>query len=127
MIVWRRRSWFAGLACAATLGACMGVSSKVERRNDAGDSGIGDCEPGGTRPADDGCNTCTCTMEGAWSCTEEACPECMTGETMPSGDDCNTCTCMSGRWSCTMKPCSPLVCGEGKADCDGDMANGCET
>ena len=33
------------------------------------------CEPGTERPADDGCNTCTCTDEGAWACTDRACPE----------------------------------------------------
>jgi hypothetical protein len=117
----------ASLACAATLCACLGVSSKLATTDGAGGEGAGECEPGATKPAGDGCNTCTCTMERAWSCTDVACPECMTGETMPSGDSCNTCTCMSGRWGCTMKYCSPLVCDQGKADCDGDAANGCET
>lgn len=33
----------------------------------------GACVPGEQK--DDGCNTCTCTDEGGWACTEKACPE----------------------------------------------------
>jgi hypothetical protein len=43
------------------------------------------------------------------------------------GDDCNSCTCMNGNWSCTMKFCGQLNCDAGRADCDADPANGCET
>jgi hypothetical protein len=85
-----------------------------------------ECTAGETKPADDGCNTCTCTTTGTWNCTDTMCPECRTGDTMPAGDDCNTCTCMSGQWGCTMKYCSPLVCDDGEADCDGVPENGCE-
>lgn len=31
------------------------------------------CAPGEQRPADDGCNTCTCEDDGSWACTERAC------------------------------------------------------
>jgi len=31
------------------------------------------CQPGDTRPANDGCNTCSCTEDGTWSCTEMVC------------------------------------------------------
>jgi hypothetical protein len=35
---------------------------------------------------------------------------------------------MGGTLACTMKDCTgPLVCDTGKADCDGDESNGCET
>ena len=50
-----------------------------------GDTGTdtGTCTDGETRPADDGCNTCTCTDAGEWACTERACAsEC------DSDDDC---------------------------------------
>jgi len=31
------------------------------------------CKAGATKPADDGCNTCTCTQSGTWECTLMAC------------------------------------------------------
>jgi hypothetical protein len=31
------------------------------------------CQEGDTRPASDGCNTCSCDAEGNWACTEMAC------------------------------------------------------
>jgi len=34
----------------------------------------GTCTPGETRPAGDGCNTCSCTPARTWACTERACP-----------------------------------------------------
>lgn len=37
-----------------------------------GGAAAGACEEGASRPADDGCNTCTCT-DGDWSCTEMGC------------------------------------------------------
>jgi hypothetical protein len=229
MIFRRGGFWFAGLACAVTLGACVGVSSEVGTMNDAGagGEGAGECTPGQMKPADDGCNsctcgsdgqwgctlrecndtctdgetrpggdgcntcictggewactmrdcqtctigetrssecgscwcadngdgptwnctanvcptectageskmaedgcnTCTCTTEGTWSCTEALCHECVDGQSMPSSDGCNTCTCMAGTWGCTMRDCEPLMCDEGEADCDGDATNGCE-
>lgn len=87
-----------------------------------------ECEAGETKPADDGCNTCTCTMQGTWSCTDTACPACMPGETMPASDGCNTCMCYDGMWGCTMALCNePLVCDDGMADCNGDRADACET
>ena len=33
------------------------------------------CEPGTTKPADDGCNTCFCSEDGLWACTKRACPD----------------------------------------------------
>ncbi len=30
------------------------------------------CQPGDTKPADDGCNTCSC-RKGEWACTKKAC------------------------------------------------------
>jgi hypothetical protein len=31
------------------------------------------CEPGSTRSTDDGCNTCTCSADQQWECTERDC------------------------------------------------------
>ncbi len=39
------------------------------------------CTEGDTRPAADGCNTCTCDVDGNWGCTEMGCPD----EESPSG------------------------------------------
>ncbi|MCS6900980.1 MAG: hypothetical protein NZX77_14570, partial [Polyangiaceae bacterium] len=32
-----------------------------------------ECKPGETKPAPDGCNTCTCQEDGTWACTKLAC------------------------------------------------------
>lgn len=185
----------------------------------AGSAGMtGKCMPGDTMPSADGCNTCSCGMDGAWACTEKACAmqctpgevmnqgcndctcddtgawscvvlidagcpsqTCTPGEMLPAGDGCNTCTCgMDGQLACTTlgceKDCPPPAdydpatcmsmgpayaqnpmtaqcctyatscaapagwktyttpdcsatdaCAPGKADCDGDPSNGCET
>ena len=72
-----------------------------------------ECAAGETKDAGDGCNTCECTGEGAWACTEIACPpaECTSGETKEADDGCNTCECTEdGSWACTEEVC-PLECG----------------
>lgn len=56
-------------------------------------------EPGATRPED--CNTCTCTLEGSWSCTEMACGAAPAGEE-PGGREGDPCGGMQG-----------LACAEG--------------
>src|SRR5688500_5746508 len=52
---------------------------------------------GTTALAADGCNRCSCTEEGTWSCTELDCPadpsSCEEGDTKYADDGCNTCTC----------------------------------
>jgi hypothetical protein len=101
-----------GLACAATLGACVGASSEVGSMD--GDGGQGnECEAGATKPADDGCNTCTCDDEGNWGCTELACGVCTDGATRPAGDGCNDCLCQGGEWLCTQRMCAaPCTVGD---------------
>jgi hypothetical protein len=59
------------------------------------------CQEGDTKPADDGCNTCTCSRN-SWLCTQRACV-CKNGDTMQM--DCNGCVCMSGSWACTTGAC----------------------
>ncbi|HEY3493477.1 MAG TPA: hypothetical protein VGK73_02280, partial [Polyangiaceae bacterium] len=71
----------------------------------------GQCRPGETRTAEDGCNTCDCTDEGTWACTEIGCA-CTEGETVPAGDGCNTCTCFAGQWGCTLRDCETCTVGE---------------
>ena len=34
-----------------------------------------ECTSGDTQPAEDGCNTCVCTEDGIWACTEMGCPD----------------------------------------------------
>jgi hypothetical protein len=80
-----------------------------------------------TRPADDGCNTCTCDATGHWQCTTLGCASCKQGEKKLADDGCNTCTCDDkGNWACTLLGCN-IMCAAGDADCDGDPTNGCET
>jgi hypothetical protein len=86
-----------------------------------------ECVQGETKPGENECSTCVCGPDGYWDCPVVECPECTEGETRPSGDYCNTCTCMNGRWGCTMKLCGQLACDPGLGDCDGVLANGCET
>jgi hypothetical protein len=66
------------------------------------------CQEGDTKPAPDGCNTCTCSGN-QWLCTQRACA-CKNGDTMQM--DCNSCVCMYGSWGCTTKACPPAkACG----------------
>src|SRR5689334_11607087 len=107
MIFRRGGFWLAGLACAATLGACVGVTSEVGSMKDEGGGGQGnESEQGAMKPADDGCNSCTCDADGNWQCTEIDCSTCQEGTMKPAGDGCNTCTCRDGDWSCTQKMCT---------------------
>ncbi len=77
---------------SASLTACI-VETEGESSADAGveaDSGPTLCEPGTTRPAADGCNTCTCEDEG-WACTEIGCrPSCPPGEVEKPDGTCAT-------------------------------------
>ena len=76
------------------------------------------CVPGSTRTAD--CNTCTCTDEGTWACTDAAC-ECEAGDMREADDGCNTCSCFEGRWACTMRQCGD-TCTLGQIQSD-DCSN----
>ena len=58
------------------------------------------CEPGARAEID--CNSCSCTADGLWECTADAC-ECTEGETRE--EDCNTCTCEAGTFVCTTELC----------------------
>lgn len=93
-------------------------------------SGDETCAEGESKPADDGCNTCTC-VDGGWACTEIGCAdtdseppnptspgdECVDGEVKDAGDGCNTCTCFNGGWGCTLKACEET---EGPKTSDGE-------
>ncbi len=96
----RVRLWVLGAGLLLGAGMLLGGCS--------GESATGECSQGQTKLAEDGCNSCSCTAEGEWSCTAIDCAEpCQDGETQPAGDDCNTCTCMDSRWTCTRKACDP--------------------
>jgi len=87
------------------------------------------CDEGDTRPAGDGCNTCFCS-EGAWACTERACPPptdpvCDEGDSRPAGDDCNTCYCSEGAWACTEMACGGPECADGDTKPADDGCNTC--
>lgn len=66
-------------------------------------------------PADDGCNTCSCTSGGLVACTDMACPGgCLydgvsyqPGDTFWSSDGCNKCSCSEGG----MVGCTKMACG----------------
>jgi hypothetical protein len=77
-------------------------------------------EAGATFPSSDGCNRCTCEMDGTASCTDTACAssdggvQCTyggkayaSGATFPSTDGCNSCGCgPDGEVACTLKACA---------------------
>jgi hypothetical protein len=73
---------------------------------------VAQCSEGDTKPAEDGCNTCSCDENGNWGCTEMGCVEepvaeqCSEGDTKPAEDGCNTCSCdENGNWGCTEMGC----------------------
>jgi hypothetical protein len=97
----------AGALVGLTLSACDFGPKMIGNETE----GPMDCQDGDSKPADDGCNTCTCS-DGEWACTEKACEgqssgpvACQDGEMMPAPDGCNTCTCFGGEWACTAIGC----------------------
>jgi Pacifastin inhibitor (LCMII)/Kazal-type serine protease inhibitor domain len=98
----RKSTWFVVLSL---LSGCGGSTSPTPA--DAGGRPEGPCSAdSGTVPAGDGCNTCICTDEGTWACTDIACPPkaCTPGET--KSDGCNSCSCSAeGKWACTLIAC----------------------
>jgi hypothetical protein len=96
---------------------------------------------GETMPSPDGCNTCTCTADGASACTEMDCVDgCVddqnvthaVGESWAAGDGCNTCFCGAPDViACTHQSCDgPCVWNGqtyqvGDAFAAGDGCNDC--
>lgn len=66
----------AAFALLVAGGAC-----DTEPKNVGDESNGQACTPGQEMPADDECNTCVCTDEGTWACTEKACQEPTSGDT----------------------------------------------
>lgn len=52
--------------------SCEGGDAADDSADDAIGEPTEECTDGDTRPAEDGCNTCTCS-EGTWGCTELGC------------------------------------------------------
>jgi hypothetical protein len=50
-----------------------GGACDTEPKNVGDESDGQACTPGQEMPADDDCNTCVCTEEGAWACTDKVC------------------------------------------------------
>ncbi len=89
----------------------------------------GTCKPGDSKLADDGCNTCNCTMDGQWACSLTICnvPACTPMEEMTLG--CKQCICdANGSWSCTLlmdAGCSAQTCTPGETMPSADGCNTC--
>jgi len=88
------------------------------------------CMDGDMKPADDGCNTCSC-VDGDWACTEKACndedappAECEDGDEKPAPDGCNTCSCYEGTWACTDIGCPATEPGGTETGTDGETETG---
>ena len=104
-----------------TAGATDGTDDGAGTVADGGDE---PCQSGDSKPADDGCNTCYCSEDGHWGCTQIGCidtdgpdVECTPGDSMPADDGCNTCHCVEdGWWACTKVDCP----GQGALMCDDD-------
>ena len=97
----------AGALVGLTLSACDFGPKMIGNETD----GAEECQDGETKPAEDGCNTCSC-IDGEWGCTEKACEGqttvpamCQDGDTKPADDGCNTCSCIGGDWGCTLMDC----------------------
>ena len=105
------------LLAGALLGAAAGACDPKTIGDETAGNAV--CKQGETKPAGDGCNTCTCDG-GEWACTEKACEACVDGETKPAEDGCNTCTCAAGEWSCTKIAC-PGTTSMGSDCVDGEM------
>ena len=109
---------------AMLLQACTTTDSSVGGSNQGNPNG--ECKPGESKTADDGCNTCSCQQNGFWACTEKACVDpgtCKPGDSKPAGDGCNTCTCdENSNWACTKIGCvDPGECKPGETkqvDCN---------
>lgn len=69
---------FAGMLAGATLTGCPGpktIGAETDTSDDTDTETSGEqCMEGDIKPADDGCNTCTC-IDGQWGCTEIGCAE----------------------------------------------------
>lgn len=121
-----RASYFL-LGVGLSLAACGGTTNPPSGMHTQPAPGVACQSLGTTAPADDGCNTCTCTEDG-WACTLIACgdpPACTAGET--TDDGCNSCSCTGdGNWVCTEKDCAgpevPCASGDTK-----DADDGCNT
>jgi hypothetical protein len=84
------------------------------------------CKAGEQKTAADGCNTCTCTSSGTWTCTAMACLCAYDGKLYSPGDGftavdgCNHCTCYSdGTVGCTL-----IACLEGCIEGDPGLVTG---
>jgi hypothetical protein len=111
--------WLVGAGCAVLIGACGAESSEVGKLPDggAGEGGVEGCEPGSTKTADDGCNSCSCEASRTWACTEIGC-ECESGETRTEDDGCTSCVCSGGLWQCDDRACTACTPGETmQSDC----------
>lgn len=68
--------------CACTASGGWVCTEKACNSSGSSSGNVGDpfCKDGETKPADDGCNTCSCTG-GAWFCTLKSCQDaCKTGQ-----------------------------------------------
>lgn len=152
----RRRGpgFLAGLASLAALLCAGGASVGCGLTSDEPEcEGLADCEPdrrcqqglatyaeGASRPAGDGCNTCTCSG-GGWNCTAVGClgDACVyggqiraDGSSFPASDGCNQCSCSDGAVACTERACVPSACNynglllpSGASAPSGDGCNSC--
>lgn len=129
---------FAGLLVGIFASACDLPDKNLGDDDTAGSTTGGMCEPGDTMMQD--CNTCSCTEDGQWACTDIGCDP-TAGTSADSGadcdpatepqDECNTCSCVDGEWACTAIGCDPTAgssdTGTGVCDPADNPTNGCNT
>lgn len=115
------------VATSLLLSGCL----ENDDRPDGGDAGsdagsdVTSCEVGETRDAGDGCNSCFCEEDGAWACTEMACPpafECevdsdcfetgCSGQLCAAEDIASTCEWLPW-YGCFGEPVTPCGCVDG--------------
>lgn len=124
-------------ALTGLLGAACDLPDKDLGNDDAAGTtsmGGGACEPGDVMMMD--CNTCSCTEDGQWACTEIGCASSGAdsgGACDPADmpvDECNQCSCVGGEWLCTAIGCDPTVgstsdSGGGTCDPADNPTDGC--
>jgi hypothetical protein len=138
----RRRSFVILLGVTAMTGALVSCASEPSSPGPMDEAGTALCAPGAMKPAPDGCNSCICTTNGAWACTEVGCdksdaskdssggPASCTyagtvhhvGDSFGSVDGCTACRCtQTGEVSCIA-----LACETAEASSDGAVDGGSE-
>ena len=120
--------------CASGFGSCDGSAANgcetvLTTTSNCGACGIVCVNPNGSTVCQTGVCVPTCA-QGFSNCDSNPVNGCETN-TAVNVNHCgvcgNACSCPSGTATCTAGVCSCSSCNPGTGNCDGNIANGCET